>query len=575
MFRTGSVLDSPHFRRWLLVAISISGTLVVHGLTREPRPSTVDPASLDSAMPDPRGLAVPSPSEHAAMARPGALGGIDFQLPTPSPAGPDSSAPSTLSERIEGSATARAKRGLVELSARLDRSAVLQGSDGLSYLELELRAGVPEGESARVPTDLVVVLDHSGSMAGEKIEDAKSALLHLVDQLHDGDRFTLVGFESRARTLVAPSFVTAPKRRHWKRQIGQIFARGGTHMRGGLEVALAHLDTLEAPLPAATLPAATLPAVTVHPAAILSAAGPSPSSHRSQRVLLLSDGLPDSASGLDALSRRIADRGVALSTLGVGHDFDEVLMGRLADLGTGRYYYLGQTDVLAQVFLGELSAGRSTIARDLEIAVSRSEGLELVAAAGYPIVQGADAARFRAGHLGVGQTRRLWLTFEADTDHTCAPRAIGPIEMRFVVEGESQLLSVGGGAGENATLRLACTSNRDEFLAGVDAEIWGRATIGEAYGALQRRVAEWVREGRKVEAIDAIESYRSQTRELNSVLHDAKVEANLRDLDALDASVESAFQGEDQAYRQNVTSKEVHALSQALRRMEEPSEGGR
>src|SRR4030095_6781169 len=50
--------------------------------------------------------------------------------------------------------------GPVHFSARLDRSAVLRGGDGIVRLELAIRGDAAEaGPAARVPTDLVVVLD--------------------------------------------------------------------------------------------------------------------------------------------------------------------------------------------------------------------------------------------------------------------------------------------------------------------------------------------------------------------------------------------------------------------------------
>jgi hypothetical protein len=60
-----------------------------------------------------------------------------------------------------------ASGSVVSLAAGLDRGSVLAGSDGLVRVELVLRGR--EGQDAaapRVPTDLVVVVDRSGSMQG-------------------------------------------------------------------------------------------------------------------------------------------------------------------------------------------------------------------------------------------------------------------------------------------------------------------------------------------------------------------------------------------------------------------------
>ncbi|HTU58809.1 MAG TPA: hypothetical protein VMF89_10255, partial [Polyangiales bacterium] len=68
--------------------------------------------------------------------------------PDPEPAPPLAAAASTLG------------KGEVKMSARLDRTAVLSGSDGVARVELTLEAGAEDGEAkqAHQPTDLLVVL---------------------------------------------------------------------------------------------------------------------------------------------------------------------------------------------------------------------------------------------------------------------------------------------------------------------------------------------------------------------------------------------------------------------------------
>ncbi len=77
----------------------------------------------------------------------------------------------------------RAGSGHVTLRARADRKAVLQGGDGNVRLELILKAADVEGRKVSVPTDLLVVLDRSGSMQGEKLEQGRAAIRELIRQL--------------------------------------------------------------------------------------------------------------------------------------------------------------------------------------------------------------------------------------------------------------------------------------------------------------------------------------------------------------------------------------------------------
>ena len=64
----------------------------------------------------------------------------------------------------------------VQMSARVDRTAVLHGSAGELYVELRLEAKASPGAEPRAATDVVVILDRSGSMEGEKLAYAKRAI---------------------------------------------------------------------------------------------------------------------------------------------------------------------------------------------------------------------------------------------------------------------------------------------------------------------------------------------------------------------------------------------------------------
>ena len=113
--------------------------------------------------------------------------------------------------------------GAVALTAELDRSAVLRGSDGLVRAELVLRGGQGAAPTAvRVPTDLVVVLDRSGSMAGEPIATALAALRELIAGLADGDRFALVSYASDARVDIPLEAASGAARERWDRKIAAI-----------------------------------------------------------------------------------------------------------------------------------------------------------------------------------------------------------------------------------------------------------------------------------------------------------------------------------------------------------------
>jgi len=92
---------------------------------------------------------------------------------------------------------------------------------------------------ATVPKDVIVVLDRSGSMSGEKIEQAREALLHVVKNLNAEDRFNIITYSDD----VEPMFdelrgVSDKSRREAMDRIDRIEATGGTNIHGALQAAL-------------------------------------------------------------------------------------------------------------------------------------------------------------------------------------------------------------------------------------------------------------------------------------------------------------------------------------------------
>jgi Ca-activated chloride channel family protein len=125
-------------------------------------------------------------------------------------------------------------RGLVGLSLVPHHPV---GEDG--YFMLLLAPGA-SADSAALRRDLVAVIDISGSMSGEKIQQAKSALIQLLGSLREGDRFRLVAFSGGVRRY-APGWtaVGSDARRDAENWIRSLDAEGGTNIAGALSEAFA------------------------------------------------------------------------------------------------------------------------------------------------------------------------------------------------------------------------------------------------------------------------------------------------------------------------------------------------
>jgi len=102
--------------------------------------------------------------------------------------------------------------------------------------------------AAAIPKDLVFVLDTSGSMSGEKIEQAKQALQFILENLNPDDRFAVVGFSdvsTALQTELAPVSATSiSQATSW---VSRMFAAGGTNIDDALRLAFSLFEANERP----------------------------------------------------------------------------------------------------------------------------------------------------------------------------------------------------------------------------------------------------------------------------------------------------------------------------------------
>lgn len=90
----------------------------------------------------------------------------------------------------------------------------------------------------RTSTDLICVIDTSGSMAGTKIELVIDTLLYLLQLLNEYDRLCLITFNTTAERLCPLKTVTITNKPHLAGLIKSMFVGGGTNIMEGMNLAL-------------------------------------------------------------------------------------------------------------------------------------------------------------------------------------------------------------------------------------------------------------------------------------------------------------------------------------------------
>jgi Ca-activated chloride channel family protein len=206
------------------------------------------------------------------------------------------------------------------------------------------------------------VIDRSGSMRGAAIENAKAAALSMLRQLDGRDSFTLVTYSSGAESVIPLQRATEDNKSAARAAIETIYVSGVTCLSCGLETGSYEL--------------------THAPSAGV------------RRILLISDGQANAGvyhrDQLAQLAAHKASGGVSISTVGVGLDFDENIMRRLAELGRGNYYFVEDTVALSAMFSRELGTITQTVASEVRLKLIPTDGVRIEEVYGYPMTRGSN-----------------------------------------------------------------------------------------------------------------------------------------------------------------------------------------
>jgi Ca-activated chloride channel family protein len=387
---------------------------------------------------------------------------------------------------------------------------VLRGGDGTVRMEVVLRGHGRGAAEAGLPVDLVVVLDVSGSMAGEKLVHAKAALRALASWLRPQDRLAIVAYHALAWTALPLTHGTPQAAARRESVIEGLRARGGTHLSAGLDLGLS----------------------------ILRQRG---TEERIARLVVVSDGLANigdtTLEGLGGRARAARLGGATVSAVGVGLHFNEVVLTALADEGAGQFHYVQHPEGLEQRFGREFTSARANVARAIELHVRPAPGARLVDAAGYPIEARGDTLVIHPGPLHAGQERRFWLTFEVPTAND-APCDVGALELRYRHR---------GGLGRLAPPpagRVHPTSNPAVFEDGLSPEAWARGVASQVYGQLLEDVASDLREREPDDAAARLERFRERYLDLAQRAGNPRLDATAERLRELEREVDAARRGD-------------------------------
>ncbi len=361
----------------------------------------------------------------------------------------------------------------IRLEAALDTPVMLAGEEGATqraFLRVAL-TGPELAATGRTAVNLAIVLDRSGSMRGAKLQEAREAAILAVERLHSDDIVSIVTYDSTVNVLM-PATRLSDKEEVY-RAIRGIQAGDRTALFAGVSKGARELRKFV-------------------------------SAQRVNRMILLSDGLanvgPSSPGELAELGASLAADGAAVTTVGLGLDYNEQLMTRLALASDGNHFFAETAADLERVYNTELGEVLSVIAQDVDVDVTFKGPVRPVRVLGREADLDGQRLHGRLNQLYSRQTKYFLVEVEIPAGRARQRRAVADVRVSY-----STLLG-GGSDAPAARMRREQRSSQVEVrftdsAAEIEAARSPRvmASVARQIGAERNRYAMRLRDEGKIE----------------------------------------------------------------------------
>ena len=213
------------------------------------------------------------------------------------------------------------------------------------YIVLELDAPAETRQSSSPPLNVCLVLDRSTSMKGEKMDVVKSSAIQVLRNLRSQDILSVVTFSDRAEVIIPASH--QQDRQRLEAKIQMIQPSGATEMYQGLEMGVKEvIRSLDA--------------------------------KRVNHIILLTDGhtYGDEQECL-SLASKLAERGIGVSGMGIGREWNDVFLDVLSTRTGGSTAYIAQPSDIKRLLLEKFDALAQSFAEDVTLKLTPIEGADL------------------------------------------------------------------------------------------------------------------------------------------------------------------------------------------------------
>jgi Ca-activated chloride channel family protein len=413
---------------------------------------------------------------------------------------------------------------LVKLEGTLSNGYLRTGQPGPVSLLIDLQATEVNG-SERAPMAVAIVIDRSGSMAGDKIQKARQGAKAFAARLSDEDSLAIVTYSSDY-SVDLPLTNLKGQRSRVDRVIDEILDGGGTDIGGGLNAGVQ---------------------------ALRSANGGAV-----RRLLLVSDGNANQGitdpSALALIAKHAHQEGITVSTLGVGLDFNEDLLTQMAQSAAGGYYYARDAEAIAVALDKELHGINKLAARSVEVGLELANGVLITEVYGYRTEMRRGRNVISVGDMAAGERRRVLVQL-------AAPAGSGTIDISNVVLSYSAATTSDTREHQGA---LSVVASVDDGAIASAENAMVREAFEAAYAARARETAAFnLQSGNKLGAIDSLQKQITETKRKNVAMKSVALDQQVLEMEetvrGISASTIDSDDAKDIVKREKLRAREVFA----------------
>jgi len=267
---------------------------------------------------------------------------------------------------------------LVQWKVEQSNPYMMAGEQTEQVVNVDIAARLPRDLEAHIPFNLSVVIDHSGSMNGEQMDDAKNALRYMLKELRADDQISVIAFSTQVAVLQPQTEWDDVDQAELTARISELEPRGTTAMYEALYQGYTEVTSR------------------YNPSGI-------------NRVILLSDGIPNDETNIISLAQSARSSNIQITTLGLGPYYNEDLMAQIADTSGGNYRFVKDSGQIEEYFLAEKRAMEQVVARNVMLTFNLGPGAELIQTLGGQGNLSGRQVSVYLGDLSVSDPRQVAL----------------------------------------------------------------------------------------------------------------------------------------------------------------------